>query len=119
MLFDLDTTHLPYIRVYGKEPHRPFTWLTIFAKKNQEISRFGFKESYQTISRYLDEQDVNYGILMMSDGIHIFTESKLKFDSMIVKMTTGLNLINQNPFQLSNWMKRNNVVGFDHLLREK
>lgn len=120
MIFPLEETHLRYIRVFGDNPVKPFTHLTVFAKNNQEVSRFGFKESYETICRYLDDQNVNYGILMFADGVHVFTEKKIKLDQLMVKLSTGMNVLLEKQFNLTDWLRRNKLDSepYEHLLRD-
>ena len=120
MIFPLEEEHLQFIRVFDNQPEqKPFTWMTVFVKNKQEVTRFGFKESYEAICRYLNEQSVNYGILMFSDGIHILSEVPLKFDPLVVKMTTGLNAGKSANFSITKWLKKSKITGHDHLLREK
>lgn len=120
MIFPLEEEHLKYIRIFGNNPVQPFRHLIVFAKNNQQVTRFAFKESYETICRYLDDQNVNYGILMFADGVHVFTEKKIKLDQLMVKLSTGMNVFLEKQFDLTNWLKRNKLDSeqYDHLLRE-
>ena len=120
MIYPLEDEHLPFLKIVDNVTEQlPFRWMTIFIQNNQKVTRFGFKESHDTICRYLNEQSVNYGLLMFSDGLHIFTEQKLTFDPLMVKMTTGLNMGSSKVFELNHWLKKSKITGYDHLLREK
>lgn len=81
-----------YISVFDNaEPKRPFTKLYTFIKNDMSMTRQAFKEVYDGLREYLDNLGLNYGILLSTDGTFIFTEQKVKFNSLMVKLATGVN----------------------------
>lgn len=103
----IDFTHLGMIKVVNNtEPHRPFTWAHKFRKRSQEVSRHAFKETHDEICRFLDERSINYGLLILLDGIMVFTEGKQDFNGMLVKLTLGMDLTGQQEFNLTHFIIR-------------
>lgn len=128
----IDFTHLGYIKVINnREPHRPFTWAHKFRKRDQEMDRSAFRETHDEICRFLDERSINYGLLIVLDGILVFTEGKQDFNGMLVKLTLGMDLTGQQEFNLTRFIQfhlRNHVEindtyfappNYDALLRNK
>jgi hypothetical protein len=80
---------LPYI-VWGGDP-KNIKEVHMFVKNNQHMSRHDFKETHTAIRDYLDNLSVKYGILLTGDGTYVFTSKEVKFDSLMVKLATGVN----------------------------
>jgi hypothetical protein len=72
-------------------PDKPFTKMYTFIKNDQAMTRYAFKEVYDNLREYLDNLGLNYGILLTPDGTFVFTEEKVKFDALMVKLSTGVN----------------------------
>ena len=81
--------HLPYISWVGAP--KSIKQIHVFIKNNQAMTRADFKSTLDEIRDFLSAQSVNFGILMMADGTYVFTETKVKMDPVLVKLTTGIN----------------------------
>ena len=85
-------SQVPYIREFDTTGERkPYTKIYTFVKNNASMTRISFKEVFDTLSDYLTNQGVNFGILLTPDGTFVFTEHKVKFDAVMVKLATGIN----------------------------
>lgn len=123
MRFNLEEDHLKYIRVkeHNSDP-KPFMFTTLFVKNNQAMTRFDFKESHDSICRYLDEMSVNYGILMFTDGFVVFSEDRVKpSDKLMFKLSTGLNYQESGSFDMNRWFSSRPTFAerYPNLLRDK
>jgi uncharacterized membrane-anchored protein len=132
MVEPIDFTHLTSIKVVNNtDQHRPFTWAHKFRKRSQEVSRHAFKETHDEICRFLDDRAINYGLLILLDGIMVFTEGKQDFNGMLVKLTLGMDLTGQQEFNLTHFIRKHQgnhtevndtyyaTPNYDALLRDK
>ena len=85
----LKEEHLPYIAWTGAP--KSIAQIHTFIKNNQAMTRLDFKATLDDIRDFLVAKDVNFGILLMADGTYVFTETKVKMDAVLVKLTTGIN----------------------------
>lgn len=88
----IQAAHVPYIaETTNVEPKRPFTHIYTFIKNDQAMTRIAFKEVFDELRNYLNNQSLNYGILLTPDGTFVFTEDKVDFNPLMVKLATGIN----------------------------
>lgn len=81
-----------YISVFDNNAEKKaFTKVYTFIKNDMSMTRIAFKEVYDSLRDYLDNLGLNYGILLTADGTFVFTEEKVKFDKLMVKLATGVN----------------------------
>jgi len=72
-------------------PVRPYQYAYLFVKHNQIHLADEFKNTYQTITDILDQQNINYGVLVLVSGHVVFTETTLDLNPTITKLATGIN----------------------------
>jgi hypothetical protein len=88
----LNSETVGYIREFtGTEPKKPFTKAYTFVKNDMKVTRYGFKEIYDEICTYMNNLGINYGILLTMEGTFVFTEKKVDFNPLMVKLATGIN----------------------------
>lgn len=97
MEYHLDDFLLKAIREYGDQPKISFKHIWKFSKTHQEKSSIGFQTTIKEIRDYMDERDINYGMLILVDLILVFTEDFTNFNPLMIKLATGINLIGEMP----------------------
>lgn len=74
-----------------KEPRKPYKHIVTFKKNNMKMTRQDFKEVHDLLSDFLTNLNVNFGLLLTPDGTFVFTEENVKYDPIVVKLSTGVN----------------------------
>ncbi len=110
--------HLEFLQIYDiVDFKKPFKYVAAFAwPANTTITRinnsFPIRETHANIVEYLTNQKINFGILMLAESLVIFTEQKLNFNPLIIKLSTGINLIGKQQFNLSSWVNKMNLNNY-------
>lgn len=88
---NLEDWQLKLMKVEGNHTPQPFCHLYEFVKNNQRMTGADFRDTLNEITDILEQEDVNYGILILATGFLVFTEVPLKLDAVMVKLATGIN----------------------------
>jgi hypothetical protein len=72
-------------------PRQPYQHAYAFVKNKQAMSRSDFEETLAVIHDILDNQGVNFGILMFMHGSYVFTEVPVDLNPLIIKLANGIN----------------------------
>jgi hypothetical protein len=83
---------VPMIKVVDVlDERKPFKKIYTFTKNNLQMTRQDFMELSNALHEYLGALNINYGVLLTADGSFVFTENKVKFNPLLVKLATGIN----------------------------
>lgn len=80
-----------HIKVVDVQEPKAFTNIYTFVKHNMSMTRQDFMQLSEALNEFLGNLNINYGILLTPDGTFVFTEKKVKFNPLVVKLATGIN----------------------------
>lgn len=107
----LEPWQIDLIATRKPESPRQFEYVYEFVKKNQIMSSVEFQNTTNAITDILNGQNVEYGILVLMNGFIVFTEKALELDSVLVKLSTGINFEGQVSNATSLLAQVNNHLG--------
>jgi uncharacterized protein YdeI (YjbR/CyaY-like superfamily) len=85
----------------------PFKWISSFYRNNDDTFDL-LKETYEGIIKCLSEEKLNFAIMLFYSAkfVVVFTEEEIKLDSLILKLSTGINFNKQVEYNLNEELKR-------------
>lgn len=87
----IDGWQLEMAKAVDRHKPKPYQYAYLFVKNNQVHLADAFMNTYQAITDILDQQNINYGVLVLISGHVVFTETALDLNPTITKLATGIN----------------------------